>query len=70
MKELHDSFEYLQRSLVQYIDELKSTTANKERIKSELRIARGIQMGMIPKIFPPFPERIDGKNVLTLEKKL
>ena len=59
MKELHDSFEYLQRSLVQYIDELKSTTANKERIESELRIARGIQMGMIPKIFPPFPERDD-----------
>lgn len=59
LKELHDSFEYLQHSLVQYIDELKSTTANKERIESELRIAQGIQMGMIPKIFPPFPERDD-----------
>ena len=59
LRELHDSFEYLQRSLVQYIDELKSTTANKERIESELRIAHGIQMGMIPKIFPPFPERDD-----------
>ena len=59
LRELRDSFEYLQHSLVQYIDELKSTTANKERIESELRIARGIQMGMIPKIFPPFPERDD-----------
>ncbi len=59
LKELHDSFEYLQHSLMQYIDELKSTTANKERIESELRIAHGIQMGMIPKIFPPFPERDD-----------
>ena len=59
LKELHDSFEYLQHSLVQYIDELKSTTANKERIESELRIARGIQMGMIPKTFPFFPERDD-----------
>ena len=59
LRELRDSFEYLQQSLVQYIDELKSTTANKERIESELRIARGIQMGMIPKIFPPFPERDD-----------
>ena len=66
LKELHDSFEYLQHSLVQYIDELKSTTANKERIESELRIARGIQMGMIPKIFPPFPERDD----LSLAAKL
>ena len=59
LKELHDSFEYLQHSLVRYIDELKSTTANKERIESELRIARAIQMGMIPKSFPAFPERDD-----------
>ena len=59
LKELHDSFEYLKNSLVQYIDELKSTTANKERIESELRIAQGIQMGMLPKSFPAFPERED-----------
>ena len=59
LKELHDSFEYLQHSLVKYIDELKSTTVNKERIESELRIARAIQLGMVPKVFPPFPERED-----------
>lgn len=59
LKELHDSFEYLQKSLMRYIEELKSTTAKKERIESELRIAHTIQMGMIPKIFPPFPERND-----------
>ena len=59
LKELHDSFEYLQHSLVKYIDELQSTTANKERIESELRIARAIQLGMVPKVFPPFPERDD-----------
>ena len=59
LRELHDSFEYLQHSLVKYIDELKSTTANKARIERELHIARGIQMGMIPKLFPPFPERDD-----------
>ena len=59
LKELHDSFEHLQESLVEYIDELKSTTANKERIESELRIAHAIQMGMIPKSFPAFPERDD-----------
>ena len=59
LRQLRDSFGYLQRSLVKYIDELKSTTANKERIESELRIARDIQMGMIPKSFPAFPERDD-----------
>ena len=59
LKDLHDSFEYLQKSLVRYIDELKSTTANKERIESELRIAQAIQMGMLPKSFPAFPDRDD-----------
>ena len=66
LKELHDSFEYLQHSLVNYIEELKSTTANKERIESELRIAHNIQMGMLPKVFPAFPER----NDLALSAKL
>ena len=59
LMELHNSFQYLQSSLVSYIEELKSTTANKERIESELRIAHAIQMGMIPKSFPAFPERDD-----------
>ena len=59
MRTLHNSFSHMQRSLQNYIDELQVTTANKERIESELRIARDIQMGMVPKIFPPFPERDD-----------
>lgn len=59
MKTLHQSFGYMQKSLVDYMDELKRTTASKERIESELRIARDIQMGMVPKVFPPFPERKD-----------
>ena len=66
LKDLHDSFEYLQQSLVKYIEELKSTTANKERIESELRIAQAIQMGMLPKSFPAFPERDD----ITLAAKI
>lgn len=59
IKNLHDSLAYMQQSLSAYINELKQTTAAKERIESELSIAREIQMGMIPKIFPPFPERKD-----------
>ena len=31
----------------------------KERMESELKIASGIQMSMIPKVFPPFPDRHD-----------
>ncbi|MEA4982879.1 MAG: SpoIIE family protein phosphatase [Paludibacter sp.] len=56
MKELHDSFEYMQRELSNYIVNLKETTSAKEKIESELRIAKEIQMGMIPHIFPPFPD--------------
>ncbi len=56
---LYASFGFMLRSLAYYMRELKVTTANKERIESELRIAGEIQKGMIPKIFPPFPDRSD-----------
>lgn len=59
IRDLHDSLVYMQHSLSTYVNELKETTANKERIESELSIAREIQMGMIPKIFPPYPDRHD-----------
>ena len=38
---------------------LQKANTEKERIGSELRIARGIQESMLPKTFPPFPERQD-----------
>ncbi|HCT93515.1 MAG: hypothetical protein A2X19_01515 [Bacteroidetes bacterium GWE2_39_28] len=56
IKELHDSFEYLKKELTRYIADLQETTSAKEKIESELRIAKEIQMGMIPNIFPPFPD--------------
>ena len=56
---LSRSFSHMQTSLVSYIDELTRTTANKVRMEGELQIARDIQMGMIPRTFPPFPERKD-----------
>ena len=56
---LRDSFEHMQHSLTQYMDELKETTASKAAIENELTIAHNIQMAMLPKIFPPYPERKD-----------
>ena len=56
---LRDSFEQMQRSLVKYTNELRATTAQKASIESELKIAHDIQMSMLPKTFPPFPERHD-----------
>ncbi len=40
-------------------DQLEETTAAKERIESDLRIASGIQMGMLPTKFPTKEERND-----------
>jgi serine phosphatase RsbU (regulator of sigma subunit) len=54
---LADSFNRMAGQLEESIERLKSTTAAKERIESELRVAHEIQMGILPKIFPPFPER-------------
>ena len=56
---LTDSFNYMQSSLKEYIERLKETTAAKERIESELQIAHEIQMSILPKIFPPFPDNVE-----------
>ena len=56
---LRDSFEQMQRSLTRYVEELKSTTAQKASIESELKVAHNIQMSMLPKTFPPYPDRED-----------
>ena len=55
--QLAKDFAQMRNALRDFIKELKETTRSKERIESELRIAREIQMGILPKIFPPFPER-------------
>ena len=54
MRRLHDSFQTMQHSLLDYIEELKTTTAANERILSDLTLARNIQRGMLLKEFPPF----------------
>lgn len=56
MLELRKAFSHMQQQLAAYIENLKETTSAKEKIESELRIARDIQMSMIPHSFPPFPD--------------
>lgn len=55
---LSQSFASMQRSLVEYIDHLATTTAAKEKIESELNIARDIQLKILPdsKNFPAYSE--------------
>lgn len=53
MLHLRDSFMYMQNSIADYIEELKTTTRANERMESELNVARNIQMGMLHTDFPP-----------------
>ena len=46
---------------------LNMANAEKERIGSELRIASTIQRGMLPSVFPPYPERTDIDVYATLD---
>ena len=57
--QLHNSFATMQQSLVNQIEQTRIVNEEKGRIDKELQIANNIQMSMIPKIFPPFPERTD-----------
>ncbi len=54
---LAESFRQMRESLKKYIRDLTETTAAKERIESELSIAHDIQMSILPKTFPAFPDR-------------
>ncbi len=49
---LADSFIYMKGALKKYIKELTETTAKKERMESELKIAHDIQMAILPKALP------------------
>jgi len=53
---LADSFVYMKTQLTDNIKKLVETTAINERIEGELNIAKEIQLGILPKIFPPFPD--------------
>ena len=58
---LTGSFASMRENLLLHLERLKTETAARERIASELDIARSIQMSLVPRTFPPFPKdgRID-----------
>ena len=59
MARLSQSFSLMQTSLKQQMEELRRSTASKAAIESELKVASDIQMSMLPKIFPAYPDRDD-----------
>ena len=56
LKVAHEELEEAHSNLLTAYDQLEETTAAKERIESDLRIARNIQMGMVPRTFPDRPD--------------
>ena len=56
---LRDAFRDMQGSLAKYVDELKESTASNAAMEQELKIASDLQQQMLPKVYPPFPERTD-----------
>ena len=52
---LADNVNNMTADLKTYIADLSKATAEKERLTTELSVARNIQEGMLPKIFPGFP---------------
>ena len=50
----HQQLEKAHTELQTAYDQLEETTAAKERFESELRIARDIQMSMVPGVFPEY----------------
>ncbi len=55
---LADSFNTMARNLKLHMEDLRCTTAEKERLQKELEIARGIQLRLLPQ-HPPYIEGFD-----------
>ncbi|MDQ1318423.1 MAG: phosphoserine phosphatase RsbU/P, partial [Candidatus Poribacteria bacterium] len=67
IEDLANTFNKMTDNLKIYINDLKETTAAKERIESELKIATQIQASMLPRIFPAFPDKKEFNIFATME---
>ena len=56
---LADAMATMIARLERYLIEVETATAARERVEGELSAAHDIQVGMLPCMFPPFPERSD-----------
>ena len=54
---LAGSVEKMSRDMNKYIEDLTHATAEKERLGTELNVAKQIQADMLPKVFPPYKNR-------------
>ena len=47
----------MELAILQYTENLKTLTSERDRIETELNVASSIQKAILPNVFPPFPER-------------
>ena len=59
IEELAKSFAEQSHKTIEYVETIKTVTAEKERIGTELALAKDIQESMLPHDFPAFPNRTD-----------
>ena len=56
---LSHSIDEMEEEMLEYIENLTAVTAEKERVSTELSVAKRIQENAVPHTFPAFPERKD-----------
>lgn len=67
IESLSITFNAMTDELQSYIENLKTVTAEKERIAAELDVAKSIQQSMLPSEFPPFPDKTEFEIYATME---
>jgi sigma-B regulation protein RsbU (phosphoserine phosphatase) len=67
LEQLCVSLKTMEQDINAHIENLRTVTAEKERIGAELDVAKHIQASMLPCIFPAFPERSEIDIYATME---
>ena len=67
LEQLCGSLKTMENDINAHIENLRTITAEKERIGAELDVAKHIQASMLPCIFPAFPERGEIDIYATME---
>ena len=67
IQDVAEAIRRMESDIVRYIGNIRTITAEKERIGAELNVATQIQADMLPRIFPPFPNRHDFDIYATMD---
>ena len=67
IESLSTTFNAMTDELQNYIKNLNAVTAERERMAAELDVAKNIQQSMLPREFPPFPDKTEFEIYATME---